>query len=341
MAKFRSAWCEARQQVMTPEDVADFILSTYAKPVLKCPDENCRRAEPATELVAVCCDPRDTKCAFMPHFRTKPGNRHAENCRYGLWSNATDYVLSNRKEFMTEFPDANLLKSIEGIDCELLPDAFVESYEPMDFEQEVREAAEQYIKTGSSRAQALRKARCAIPQKTSRLALIVDMAMKLATIGKKQTGTYEGADKLRKSVPLDLAGRHTNYFQAFLSVSSLRSDYKTAYILCGEAIIHKTPDGYLAEYQKPLRHYSPDYPELPACTPLNPKLFRSAFMAEVEAYAASGEPCALYSFSTHDLKESTCPMGDKKRCVVIDPRFRDAVVIRKRCMKRSSQNKTF
>lgn len=341
MAKFRSAWCEARRQTMTPEDVADHILTQSAKPVLKCPDENCRKIKPATELVAVCCDPRNTECAFTPHFRTKQGDTHAENCLYGLWSHATDYVLSNRSEFSTEFPEANLLKSMGDIESELLPDAFVESYEPKDFELEVTEKVKQFMQGGSGREQALRKARCAIPQKTSRLALIVDMAIRLATIGKNKTGSDEGADNLRRSVPLDLAGRQTNYFQAFLNVTSLGSDYRTKYILCGEAIIYKTLDGYIAEYQKPLRHYSPDYPELPAYTPLNPKLFRSAFMAEVKAYAASGERCAIYSFSTHDLKESTCPMGDKKRCVVIAPRFRDAVVIRKRCIKRSSQNKTF
>lgn len=96
--------------------------------------------------------------------------------------------------------------------------------------------------------------------------------------------------------------------------------------------------GYLIRYKNMLKYYLPDS-KLPVCTLVNPDQYKAAFLEELSTYAASGEVCSVYSFSTHDLKESTCPMLDTKRCVVIEPRFRDAVVIRKRCLKRE-QNKT-
>ena len=189
----------------------------------------------------------------------------------------------------------------------------------------------EYRQNGASEERAFCRARCAVPQKTKRLGLVVDMALKLDDAG---------GDGLRAKVRLSLPNRqNANYLNAFLMLSSLKEHYTTPYIFCGEATVHEIQHGYLIKYKNALKYYHPDFTELAACTLINPDHYRAAFLEELSAYAASGEVCSVYSFSTHDLKESTCPMLDKKRCVVIEPRFRDAVVIRKRCLKRE-QNKT-
>lgn len=121
-------------------------------------------------------------------------------------------------------------------------------------------------------------------------------------------------------------------------LSSLKEHYTTPYIFCGDATVHEIQHGYLIRYKNALKYYHPDFSELPACTFINPDQYKPAFLEKLSRYAASGEVCSVYSFSTHDLKESTCPMLDKKRCVVIEPRFRDAVVIRKTCLKRDKKN---
>lgn len=337
MAKFRSAWHIKTGRLFETDDVSDFIVQTGHIPILGCPDESCRNEKPGLRITPVCCDPNKPDCAFIPHFRTHQGHQHSENCLYRIMGESSDYILRNRNEFLDEFPDANILKKITGIDSEFLPDVFVENYAPHDFTEDVSRKAKMYLKKGGSRMSAWCRARCATPYQTSKLSLIVDMAIKLDQAGKLMKDGDEDGDKLRMSVPLHIPGRKTNYLQAFLMVASLCNHYATPYILCGEVIFHKAKNGYLAEYINPIKEYCSNIHNIPAYTPISPDFFRSSFMDEVKAYEKSGEQCALYSFSTHDLNESTCPIGDKKRCVVIKPRFREAVVIRKRCVKRSSQ----
>ncbi len=330
MPKFRYAWHMESERMLEPDDVADFIMETGRTPELMCPDENCRLAMPHTRITAVCCDPRNPKCGFTPHFRTHTDHRHAENCQYAVLGRHTDYILGHKDEFTAEFPDANLLRKIDGLNSEFLPDAFVEGFAPREFMEEVNQTAQKYRRAGISNEQAIRRARCAVPQKTSRLGLVVDMALKLAD---------QGGDECRQKVTLALPERpKANYLNAFLPVAALRQPYTTSYIFYGEAIVHETSIGYRIEYKNPLRLYHPDHPELSACTLVNPDQYKAAFLEELSTYAASGEVCCVYSFSTHDLKENTCPMLDKKRCVVIEPRFRDAVAIRKSCLKRDKKN---
>lgn len=331
MPKFRYAWHMQSERMLETDDVADFIVETGSPPELMCPDENCRLEMPRTRIAAVCCDPRNPDCGFTPHFRTNPGHRHAENCQYEVLGRHTDYILGHKDEFTTGFPDANLLRRIKGVDTELLPDEYVEESAPREFMDAVTRKAREYRQNGASEERAFCRARCAVPQKTSRLGLVVDMALKLAEAG---------GDDLREKVRLSLPNRqNANYLNAFLMLSSLKEHYTTPYIFCGEATVHEIQHGYLIKYKNALKYYHPDFTELAACTLINPDHYRAAFLEELSGYAASGEVCSVYSFSTHDLKESTCPMLDKKRCVVIEPRFRDAVVIRKRCLKRE-QNRT-
>lgn len=330
MPKFRYAWHMESERMLEPDDVADFIMETGRTPELMCPDENCRLAMPHTRITSVCCDPRNRKCGVTPHFRTHTDHRHAENCQYEVLGRHTDYILGHKDEFTAEFPDANLLRKIDGLNSEFLPDAFVEEFAPREFMEEVNQTAQKYRRAGSSNEQAIRRARCAVPQKTSRLGLVVDMALKLDDAG---------GDDLREKVRLSLPNRqNANYLNAFLMLSSLKEHYTTPYIFCGDATVHEIQHGYLIRYKNMLKYYLPDS-KLPACTLINSDQYKVAFLEELSTYAASGEVCSVYSFSTHDLKESTCPMLDTKRCVVIEPRFRDAVVIRKRCLKRE-QNKT-
>lgn len=332
MPKFRYAWHMESERMLEPEDVVDFIVETGRTPELMCPDENCRMEMPHTRMAPICCDPRKPPCSERPrHFRVHPGHRHAENCQYEVLGQHTDYILGHKEEFTTEFPDANLLRKIKGIDTELLPDEYAEEFAPREFMEAVSRKAQGYRQAGASRERAFRRARCAVPQRTSRLSLIVKMAWMLHD---------RGGDDLREEVLLALPGRpKANYLNAFLMLGSLKAHYTTPYIFCGDATVHEIQHGYLIRYENALKYYHPDFSELPACTPINPDQCKAAFGEELSAYAASGEVCSVYSFSTHDLKESTCPMLDKKRCVVIEPRFRDAVVIRNRCLKRG-QNKT-
>lgn len=331
MPKFRYAWHMQSERMLETDDVADFIVENGSPPELMCPDENCRLEMPRTRMAAVCCDPRNSKCRFTPHFRTNPGHKHGQNCQYEVLGQHTDYILGHKDEFTTEFPHANLLRKIKDIDTELLPDEYAEEVAPREFMEAVTRKAQEYRQAGSCREPAFRRARCAVPQRTSRLGLIVDMALQLAEAG---------GDGLREKVRLSLPHRqNANYLNAFLMLSSLKEHYTTPYIFCGDATVHEIQHGYLIRYKNALKYYHPDFSELPACTFINPDQYKPAFLEKLNGYAASGEVCSVYSFSTHDLKESTCPMLDKKRCVVIEPRFRDAVVIRKRCLKRE-QNKT-
>lgn len=325
MLKFPQAWHHVRQELLEPEDVRDIFAETGEIPELLCPDEACRKEKPKTRVSCVCCKPGE-QCKSPPHFRTYPKHAHSNKCQYEVLGNHTRYVLKHKEKFRPFNPDANLLKEFgEDIDTTFLNDAYVLEYAPHEFMETVREKKQEYIKRGHDPDTATQIARCLVPQETSRLALVVDMAQKLSENG---AGT-------REQVPLALPGRpNANYHNAFLMLASLKHYYSTPYILCGEAHVLAASGGYIIKYKNILKDYHPDFPDLPACTPINSNMYKSAFLDELNGYAASGEICSVYSFSAHDLKENTCPMLDIKRCVVIEPRTRDSIVIRKRCLKR-------
>lgn len=328
MTRFPVAWCPELKRDIEPEEVRDICADTGRIPELRCPDAACRQEMPQTRIITACCDPR-VECSRHPHFRTNPKHEHGKNCDYETWGKHTDYVLAHRDEFLPHFPESNLLRRINGIDTTKLPDAFVVDA-PTEFVAAMREQTDRYMRSGQARDTATRMARCAVPHKTRRLSLVVSMAHELDRLN----------ENIRQTVPLTLPGRaHCNYNNAFLMVTSLKHDYVTPYIFCGKGHVLEVNGNYIIKYAFKLSNYHPDYPDLPACTPINPDLHTAAFLNMLSEYAASGEPCYFYSFSTHALKESTCPMSDTKRCVVIEPRTRDCVVIRKRCLKRE-QNKT-
>lgn len=330
MSKFQYAWDRKRELVVYPGDVADLIETNGVKPELMCPDKECRQIKQETRLTAVCCE-RGKEFKQIPHFRTYPNHHHSPECFYETLGKDVDYILRHKKEFLKEFSDANnLLRDIPGVDTELLPDKLVEKYDPTSFKEAINQKTREYKSKGLSNEQARRKAICAIPNTTSRLDLIVDMAWLLQD---------KGGAELREKARLSLPNRPpTNYLQAFLMVSSLKSNYLTPYILCGEARIYKYEDYFLIEYQSELYDYTHEYPKLRAYTILRYNHYKSRLLNDLENYSKSGEKCSVYSFSTHDLKANACPIPDKNVCVVIEPKFRDAIVIRKRCLKRGENN---
>lgn len=325
MSKFPLAYCNAMQTYVDPDDARDICVRTGKVPVLMCPDEGCRQEKPDTKISAVCCDPKK-ECSSLPHFRTYPEHQHSENCPYEIHKIHTEYILSHKKDFCAYNPAANILKNIDGIDTSTLPDEYITQFAPKDFLETIEQEAKKQILRGTKQNRAYQIARCIVPQKTSRLSLVVDMALKLDKKG------------MRAAVPLVLPERSTaNYYNAFLSIYSLKYDYFTPYIYCGVANVVTSKNGYMIIYKYSIKKYHPDYPELPAVTPIEREHYRPSFLEELSGYAASGEDCRVYSFSTHCLKENTCPADDTKRCVVIEPRTRDAVVIRDRCLKREEK----
>lgn len=87
---------------------------------------------------------------------------------------------------------------IDGIDTELLPDVFSEKAPPHTFIESVMQEADRLERSGVRKDVALRRARCAVPQSTSRLGLVVDMAIRMDDLKRD----------IRQTVPLNLAGRH-------------------------------------------------------------------------------------------------------------------------------------
>lgn len=328
MSKFPHAWCPLRQDWLEPEDVRDICAETGAIPELLCPDEACRQERPHTRLLAAGCHPK--REYFRPaYFRSYPNHVHGADCPYEILGNHTDYVLKHKEEFRSYCPEANLWFNCKEIDGSLLSDAFVAEYAPREFMRQVREKAEEYRRQGHDATTAICIARCVVPQKTSRLSLVVEMALRLDDMKRG----------MRKQARLALPGRpDTNYCDAFLMIGSLKQHYTTPYIVCGEATVAETAEGFLINYSWSLKQYLADGSELPACTPIARDQYRGAFLKELEGYAASGEQCFVYSFSAHSLKENTCPKQEVKRCVVIEPITRDAVVIRNRCLKREQKS---
>lgn len=329
MAKFRRAWCKEIQEEMTTEDVTDFIVEHGQKPTLMCPDERCRQEMPGSRIVSVCCDP-ESNCSPQ-YFRINPGHKHGQSCTHAFLSAQTDYLLAHKKKFKAEFPDAVILRDdLQGIETDLLPEAFITEFSPQEFQDAVEKKTRFYQGAGVSRTEAVRRARCAVPQKTSKLGLLVDMAIKIDNL--KQ-------DK-RQTVSLRLAGRKCNYNNAFFRIEYLKQHFNTPYILCGKAIATEFENGFIIQYAYPIREYHPQYPNLTAFTYIDSH-YRPAFLAHLQRHAISGDPFYLYSFSRHVLSESNCPISaDTKRCVVIEPRTRDSVVIRSRCLKKE-ENSTF
>lgn len=326
MAKFSYAWHAASGTMMDVNDVIEFFLRTGHAPELMCPDEACREESPMTRLVSVCCDPRNRRCAVVPHFRTSPGQPHGENCQIHTIAKQIDYILANKSKFSAEFPTANLLLDVKGVASDLVPDMYVSEFRPRDFLDEIQKKARTYQRDGATRDDALRKARCAVPQRTSRLALVVDSALSLEK---------HGGEEALRSASLALPERSTPipYLKAFFNIQFLRSEYAASYIFFGKAHIHETREGFLVEYTRKLKNYSKQYGELSACTPLTFAECPAALQNELHEYASSGRPCCVYSFSAHALHENDCPILNTPRCVVFRPKIRGAVVLREQVLK--------
>lgn len=328
MSKFPWAWCPELDDDVYPRDVREFYLNHGRFPELFCPDEECRKEYPSTRIACVCCNP-DMYYEKPMHFRTYPKHIHSLNCKYDELSKSTEYILNHKHEFK-EFKDSvNILRDIDGIDSSLISDEYVLEYSPRNFVNSIHRKTQEYMDKGLNRSKAMCIARCVTPQKTSRLALIVDMALDLD----------EKGGNIRERIPLSLPNRPiANYNNAFLKISSLKYDYVTPYILCGEAYVLCINDTYIIKYKYELKNYHPDIQSIPAYTPIDTSMYKPSFLEELKGYAASGEECSVYSFSTHALSEKNCPMPDISRCVVILPRVRESIVIRKRCLKRSQKS---
>lgn len=328
MSKFPYAYCPSLQQDLEPEDLLEMSLLHEDLPYLQCPDEHCRKIHPDTEITPVCCNPRKPCEGMRPHFRTHTGDKHSDGCHYEILKQHTDYILSNKKEFRKLPSATNILRTLKGIqDTSLLPDEYIHEFRPTSEMNAIKSKAQEYIQAGHTRDSAYRMARCSVPHTTSRLSLIIDMADALEE-------TYE-----REKVPLVLPGRkNATYETAFLSVYSLQHDYGTPYILCGDARVRATPDGFLLTYKYPLRNYHPDFPDIRALTPLKRQGMRPLLIRELEHYAESQQICYVYSFSTHRLNESTCPDPALNCCAVIEPITSGSIVIRDRCLKRSKKS---
>lgn len=326
MPKYPLAWCPSTPGLVKPEDVTEFILKEGYTPILQCPDEQCRMEHPTSHIVPVCCDPQ-SPCEVMPrHFRMGPKNKHRIGCPYEEVAEETAYIISHKKQYEGIAPEANLLRTVKGIeDTSLLPDEYIMRYDPSIEFREILTEAEKLTKSGYSRKEAVRMARCRVPQRTSSLDLVVTMRERL-----------QGESP--KKVPLSLPGRPTaTYANAFFSISNLRMNFQTPYILYGYAKIFAADNGYIIAYMYPLTKYTERYKELCAFSFVPHKNLKKSLTLDLERFSASNDICCVYSFSTHRLNERTCPDSALNLCAVIEPITFDEVVIRKRCVKWSSK----
>lgn len=235
--------------MLEPDDVADFIMETGRTPELMCPDENCRLAMPHTRITSVCCDPRNRKCGVTPHFRTHTDHRHAENCQYEVLGRHTDYILGHKDEFTTDFPDANLLRKIKDIDTELLPDEYTEEFAPREFMEAVTRKAREYRQDGASKEQAFCRARCAVPQRTSRLGLVVDMALKLA-----EAGGDDLREKVRLSLPILALGMAQEALPDPIRANPVKNPDRIHQTVRIYGILHPSGWGLPGLQEKPFPH---------------------------------------------------------------------------------------
>lgn len=328
MSKFPFAYCEKTGEFVEPEEIADMYLQERDLPRLQCPDELCRKDKPGTEITPVCCNP-DKPCKNMsPHFRTHVKHEHSEHCPYEDLKKNTEYILSHKKLYKAFSPESNLLRSLKGVqDTSFLPDLYVSEFKPTSEVDAIHREAQKYVRSGTTKNEAYRIARCCVPHTTSRLSLVIDMAEAL------------DATNERDIVPLSLPGRaKATYESAFLSIYSLRHDYTTPYILCAGAKVHSLCGGFMLNYVNPLQRYHPSFPDIYAVTPLARDGLKPLLIRELEHYAETEETCFVYSLSTHCLKENTCPDAALNCCVVIAPITSGSIVIRERCLKRSQKS---
>ena len=321
--KFTYAWCEKEQDLLTPLDVRDIWRQGDIEPLLQCPDEQCRKDNPGSRIIPVCCNP-DAPCKKMqPYFRTGPEHPHSDSCGYAELAEATRYVMTHKNIFIDDNKEANLLRELEGVpDTSLLADEYLTIYDPQKELSEIAREAQRQRRLGKSKREALNWARASVPQKTCSLKKIVEMCELL------------DATKERPLVPLALPGRTSaTYLSAFFRLPKLQEDFRTSYIFYGRAIIEKMKHGYLVKYCDPLRKYHPDYPDIRAITLIDSSVCKKRILQTLEEFSVTGETCCVYTFSDHRLNESTCPVSEMRSCVVITPKASDAVVIRKTCVK--------
>lgn len=323
MARFPVAWCEEERECLSPLDVCDLWRHTRKEPFLQCPDEQCRKENPAARIIPVCCNPEAPCKKMTPYFRTGPEHPHRKGCHYAELAEAVEYILAHRKEFV-EDADTNLLKNLKGIaDTSLLPDGYLTAYDPKTELEKIEREAAKRIRDGSSRQKAIRLARASIPHKTGSLKRIVEMCELLDKTGE------------RELVPLSIPGRikAATYKNAFFPVHKLHSDYRTAYIFYGCATIKKEKNGYLVVYSRELRHYHQDFPNLRAVMPIKQEACKKMLTRELEYYAATQVKCCVYTFCSHALKKSNCPLSESKSCVFLSPKVSDAIVVRENCLE--------
>lgn|GEM_PF-4047917 len=330
MSKFPLAYCTSMESDVSTDQVIDICTETGHIPLLQCADPQCRHSMPKTQMKAVCCDPQKPCTKMPPHFSTYPNHDHADECIFQKFAAHTEYILRHKEKFRQFAPDSNMLRALDGIaDTSYIPDEYVVQYDPRDFLKDIdEEAKRQQTRHGKSADDAYRIARCIIPQRTSSLETIVDMAERLQKTNE------------REIVRLSLPNRqNANFANAFFNLRYLQENFtSTPYIFYAYAHIKEHQDGYLALYEYPLKNYDKDFPEIRAVTLINAAEHRPLLINKLEHYASSGKPCCIYSFSTHRLNENTCPDVDLKRCVVIEPRTRDSVVIRNRCLNRPEKS---
>lgn len=323
MARFPVAWCEEEGEHLSPLDVCDLWRHTRKEPVLQCPDEQCRKENPAARIIPVCCNPEAPCEKMAPYFRTGPEHPHRTGCRYAELAEAVDYILAHKKEF-TEDVDTNLLKNLKGIaDTSLLPDRYLTAYDPKTELEEIEQEALKQIRTGKSRKEAIRLARAHVQHNTSSLKRIVEMCELLNKTGE------------RELVPLSIPGRirTATYKNAFFPVHKLHYDYKTAYIFYGCATIQKIEDGYLVVYSRELWYYHQDFPKFRAVMPIKQEACKKMLTRSLEYYAATQVECCVYTFCGHALKESDYPLSERKSCVLLSPKASDAIVVRENCLE--------
>lgn len=319
---FSFAWCSELQRMIEPVEAYDWWTETGQKPVIQCPDEQCRTLCIDSRVISVCCNPEEPCRKRSMHFRFGPNHKHRPGCPYEELVECTEHVKAHKKDYIALAPDNNLLKNLQQIDTSFLPDAYLAEYNPRDEIQDIATEAEKWKRKGQRQRESTRIARTIVQQKTSSLTRVVQMAEQLEKINAQ--------DK----VPLAIPGRTSaTYKSAFFKLTALRNSYYTSYIFYADATVQKVANGYLIDYLYPLRKYHEDFPDIRAITFIDEAANRRYLLNQLEKYALTEQVCCVYSFSTHCLKNNGCPKSESKSCVVIEPKTLDAIVIREDCMR--------
>ncbi len=344
MPKIPFAYNLKNSQDMSVEDIQEFALVNGNMPGLACADENCRAEHPETRLTCACCDPEKPCSVQLPHLRTYPNHEHSEECRFGRLAEAYEYVMRHKDEFINHGPDRNIFKRLKRIDdASALPDEYVNEFCPRENVALIDREIDNLMQRGASRVQAERIAVCRVPEKTSRLSLIISAAEKLyePLPGQDEKNRLDEA----KSVRLALPGRsNSNYFSAFHKIYTLKESYNIPYILHDYATVHRKNDGFLIRYSYPLNDYREGMKGLTAVSFISDEELRgkggATLRSSLEHYANSGKTCCVYSFSRHFLNENNCPDVAHNACVVIEFNTLGGIVIRPRCVNRSEKRKS-